>query len=59
MASSSRVERVADEIQKCIVHLLKTKIRDPRLHWISITGVHVSRDLSHAKIYFSTLDLHS
>ncbi|MFZ9034970.1 MAG: 30S ribosome-binding factor RbfA [Francisellaceae bacterium] len=56
MAASSRMERVADEVQKLIVTLLTTKIRDPRLQWVSITGVVMSRDLSHAKVYFSSLD---
>ncbi|WP_395946752.1 30S ribosome-binding factor RbfA [Caedibacter taeniospiralis] len=56
MATSSRVERVGDEIQKIIVSLLSIKIRDPRLQWISITGVEVSKDLSYAKVFFSSLN---
>lgn len=56
MATSSRVERVGDEIQKIIVSLLSTKIRDPRLQWISITCVEVSKDLSYAKVFFSSLN---
>ena len=55
MASNSRVERVGDEIQKIIVALLATKVRDPRLQWVSITGVEVSKDLSYAKVFFSSL----
>ena len=56
MASNSRVERVGDEIQKIIVALLTTKVRDPRLQWVSITGVEVSKDLSYAKVFFSSLN---
>ncbi|WP_116963596.1 30S ribosome-binding factor RbfA [Fastidiosibacter lacustris] len=56
MASSSRVARVADEIQKIIVSLLVTKVRDPRLKWVSITAVDVSKDLSYAKVFFSSLN---
>ena len=55
MASNSRVERVGDEIQKIIVALLATKVRDLRLQWVSITGVEVSKDLSYAKVFFSSL----
>lgn len=55
MASNSRVERVGDAIRKVIVALLAKKVSDPRLQWISITGVEVSKDLSHAKIFFSSL----
>ena len=56
MANHSRVERVSDEVQKVIVTLLTTKVRDPRLQWVSITDVEMSRDLSYAKVYFSFLD---
>ncbi|WP_119342882.1 30S ribosome-binding factor RbfA [Facilibium subflavum] len=56
MATTARVQRVADEIQKVIVALLAKKVRDPRLRWVSITGVDVSKDLSSAKVYFSSVD---
>lgn len=55
MASNSRFERVGDEVQKIIVALLSTKVRDPRLQLVSITGVDVSKDLSYAKVFFSSL----
>lgn len=54
MASNSRIQRVGDEIQKIIVALLRIKVRDPRLQWISITGVEVSKDLLYAKVFFSS-----
>ena len=56
MATSARVQRVADEIQKTIILLLATKVRDPRLKLISITGVDVSKDLSSAKVFFSSIN---
>lgn len=55
MASSSRVYRVADEIQRLIVNAIRKKIRDPRFQWVSITSVDVSKDLSFAKIYYTSL----
>ena len=51
MASSSRVYRVADEIQRLIVDALRRKVRDERFKWVSVTSVDVSKDLSYAKIY--------
>lgn len=55
MASGARVQRVADELQKLIVSALRTKVRDPRLQWVSVTEVEVSKDLSYAKVYFSSI----
>lgn len=35
--------------------LVRSEVQDPRLGLISISGVEVSRDLAHAKVFFSTL----
>lgn len=56
MAGSARVQKVSDEIQKVIVASLSAKIRDPRLKWLSVTAVEVSRDLGSAKVYFSSMN---
>ena len=57
MALNPRLNRISDGIQKIIVLLLHTKVRDPRLKWTSITSVEVSKDLNYARIFFSSLDL--
>ena len=55
MASPSRVQRVSDEIQKALTSALQRKVRDERLKWLTITAVEVTHDLSHAKVFFSSL----
>ena len=55
MANSSRMQRVSDEIQKTLVNVLRKKIRDPRLTWVSITSVEVSKDLSSARVFYTSL----
>ncbi|MCF6775601.1 30S ribosome-binding factor RbfA [Thiotrichales bacterium 19X7-9] len=55
MAGTSRVYRVADEIQRLIVTAIRKKIRNPKFQWVSITSVDVSKDLSYAKIYYTSL----
>ncbi|MDC0534615.1 30S ribosome-binding factor RbfA [Francisellaceae bacterium] len=55
MANTARMHRVSDEIQKTVTKVLSREIRDPRLQWVSITGVDVSKDLSTAKVFFSNL----
>ena len=55
MANSQRLRRVADQIQKELSGLLRTEIKDPRVGMITLTGVEVSPDLGHAKVFFTTL----
>jgi len=53
--SGSRTERVADEIQKAVAHVLQFEMHDARLGFITVTGVKVSPDLGHARIFVSLL----
>lgn len=56
--SEQRAQRVAEEIKREVSNILRNEIKDPRvaaLGLISVTGVDVTRDLRHAKIYFSVL----
>lgn len=50
-----RTSRVADEIQSAIAELLLREIKDPRVGMVTLTGVRVSTDLRHAKVFFSVL----
>jgi ribosome-binding factor A len=51
----SRTQRVADYLQRELAGLIQHELRDPRVGMVSITGVNVSRDLGHAKVYFTVL----
>ena len=51
----SRTQRVADYLQRELAALIQHEVRDPRVGMVSITGVNVSRDLGHAKIYLTVL----
>ena len=50
-----RASRLGDQIQRELADLIRNEVRDPRLGLVTITAVEVSRDLSHAKVYVSTL----
>jgi len=52
---NSRTLRVADQIQREIADLLQHEIKDPRAKNITITAVEVTRDYSHAKVFYSIL----
>ncbi|MDJ0739420.1 MAG: 30S ribosome-binding factor RbfA [Gammaproteobacteria bacterium] len=56
MQEYGREERVGAEIHRELALLLRDEARDPRLHQVTIQEVRVVRDLSHAKVYFTTLD---
>ena len=53
--SSPRIARVGDQIQRELAAILQTELKDPRVGMITLTGVEVSPDLAHAKVYFTTL----
>lgn len=51
----SRTRRVAEQLQRELSVLIREEIQDPRLGMVSVSAVEVSRDLSHAKVFFSIL----
>ena len=53
--TGSRSERVADQIQREVARVLHFEMHDARLGFITVTGVKVSPDLGHARIFVSLL----
>lgn len=53
---SARMQRVADQIQRDLASLIQTEVNDPRVGMVSVTGVDVSRDLAHAKVYVTVMN---
>jgi translation initiation factor IF-2/ribosome-binding factor A len=51
----SRPQRVADYLQRELATLIQRELRDPRLGMVSVTAVQVSRDLAHARVFFTLL----
>ena len=51
----ARTQRVADYLQRELAALIQHEVRDPRLGMVSITGVEVSKDLAHAKVYYTVM----
>lgn len=50
-----RVGRVGEQIKKELSHILQNDIKDPRIGFITVTGVEITNDLSQAKVYLSVL----
>jgi ribosome-binding factor A len=51
----ARTQRVADYLQRELAALIQHEVRDPRVGMVSITGVDVSRDLGHARVYYTRM----
>ena len=55
----SRSDRVAEQIRRELVEILRLEVKDPRvaprLALITLTDVEVSSDYSHAKVFFTVL----
>jgi ribosome-binding factor A len=56
MANYARTDRVAQQMQREVAELVRLEINDPRVRLVTITGVEVAGDYSHAKIFFTRLD---
>lgn len=52
----ARSERLASQIQRELAGLVQSGLKDPRVATPSILEVQVSKDLSHARVFFSVLD---
>ena len=52
---SQRAQRVAETIHKEISSLLIKGLKDPRIGFVTITGVDVTADLRHAKVFYTLM----
>ena len=50
-----RSDRVADLVHKEIADLVFRRVKDPRVANITISGVEVSADLKHARVFFCVM----
>jgi ribosome-binding factor A len=57
--SDSRRARIADQIQRELAEAIRLEVRDPRVGLITLTGVELSGDQSHAKVFFTVLGAES
>lgn len=50
---SVRVNRVGEQIKKELGQIIQRELKDPRIGFVTITGVEVSGDLSQAKVFIT------
>ncbi|MFA5059915.1 MAG: 30S ribosome-binding factor RbfA [Candidatus Omnitrophota bacterium] len=49
----SRIDRINESVKREVSDIVQKEVKDPRLKFVTIMQAEVSRDLQHAKIYFS------
>jgi ribosome-binding factor A len=49
----ARSLRVADQIQRELAEIIRTELKDPRVAMITLTGVEVTADYAHAKVFYT------
>ena len=54
-AKPQRGQRIADQIQRDLAELIRTEVGDPRVGLVTVSGVDVSADYAHAKVYFTVI----
>jgi ribosome-binding factor A len=52
---SQRMRRVNEAIKEVLSGTISRNLKDPRIGFVTVTGVDTSRDLRHAKVYVSVL----
>ena len=55
MVHSHRQEKLGEQIAEDISDLIRTRVKDPRIGFVSVTRVEVSGDLRHAKVFVSVM----
>ena len=55
MGQSHRTQKVSDRIKVVVAQLLETKIKDPRLGFVTVTDARVTGDLQSASIFYTVL----
>ncbi|MDH0894324.1 MULTISPECIES: 30S ribosome-binding factor RbfA [Pseudomonas] len=51
----SRTQRIGDQMQRELAQLIPREVKDPRLGFVTITAVDVSRDVGHAKVFVTLM----
>jgi len=52
---SRRTSRVEEAAREVLAEVMAREVKDPRVGFVTITGVKVSPDLRHARVYVSVL----
>lgn len=52
----NRSERVGGQLRRELAQLVQRDVKDPRVGFVSVSDVEVTRDLAHAKVYVTVFE---
>ncbi|VTR78091.1 30S ribosome-binding factor RbfA [Cellulomonas hominis] len=55
MVDHPRARKLADRIQQIVAQMIDTRVKDPRLGFVTVTDVRVTGDLQHADVFYTVL----
>ena len=55
MVDHPRATKLAERIQEIVARMLDTRVKDPRLGFVTVTAVRVTGDLQHASVFYTVL----
>ncbi|SFK35477.1 30S ribosome-binding factor RbfA [Cellulomonas sp. KH9] len=55
MADTGRARKLAERVQQVVAQMIDTRVKDPRLGFVTVTDVRVTGDLQHADVYYTVL----
>jgi len=55
MADHARARKLADRIKVIVAQMIDTRVKDPRLGFVTVTDVRVTGDLQHASVFYTVL----
>ena len=53
MADPARARKLADRIQEIVARMLESRVKDPRLGFVTVTDARVTGDLQHATVFYT------
>ncbi|HVF11443.1 MAG TPA: 30S ribosome-binding factor RbfA [Abditibacteriaceae bacterium] len=55
MSTTFRSDRAAEAVREAVARIITGEVQDPRLRLVTITSCEMSRDLQHARIFYTVL----
>ena len=52
----NRSDRIGEQVMREVALVLRTEMSDPRLNLVTISTVHMSRDVAHATVLFTVMN---
>ena len=53
MQPFQRTDRVSDQVLRVLGEVIQRELKDPRVGFVTLTGVEVARDLASARVFFT------